>query len=1180
MRLGTVEIPEEVVSAHREGDLVLFVGAGASLDPPSNLPKFRELATRITREHDPEAPAPTQGREDEHLDSLQREGVNVHLRVQQIVRSEDSRPNDVHHAIVNLAMTSPRMRIVTTNYDPHLSSCLPQDSDLDSFAAPNLPAGSNFSGIVYLHGDARRDADDLVVTASDFGRAYLSEGWALDFVKQLFAGTTVLFIGYSHRDTVMRYLARGLPGTSHRYMLHSSESHDTWTDHGIHPISYGAHGELPKLLHGWAGRASMGALDHVSRIRELTRGSPSLSDEEESYLNGIVSDPSRVHHFTNTARGFATPALAASWLDWMARRPQFISLFDALAPKGKLSRRLAVWFSEEFIAEPSLTAEALRIVGQQGGAFSDDLWEQAVWAVHKLEKPSTSAGLWAALLAQAMQPGGQSHLSMLLNDESGWDDETLLLLFERLTEPVFFIEPTRKVGSDPAARVGLDSTSWWFEHTWRQHFEPRLDEFAPELLRIADRNLRYAHRLLASGEPSLSRWTHQSRLRKAISPHWQNLPRRQGAHRLAWIDLLIDVARDSLRCLASSGSPQAAHYIESWLSSQMPLLRRLGLDGLGHRNDIASDNKIQQLIESGLAADSFARHEVLALLEVTLPQAEKQSVEAITAHVAPSGEPWGRDSAAVAGRMLLWIVQHADDAPRASEMLAVLRASFPDVIPTDASVDLLQRQEPTSTSAVENTLASPLLDPASLHSIIQQSPKLAADWLRGDAAGSGEPSEFYERTGTLAAVISQHPHDGLAVIDCVMSPASSRAETDQQIADAILDAWHKNLPAGDDLADIRSRLGEIWRFGTDAWFADTGIDGDRVTWLDHALNHWSGSLTQLLLQCAHVDANDSDEAHHGLPDDLKQIAAAMLAEEGFAGNCARAVLIGKLDFLHIVDREWTQANLLPLLDPTHGAERAAKYWECFVLQGQRTVGMLEDGLADLFARMLPYVEHFEDHARRMYFEHFAAIACFDGDYVDRSALLVKLTLTASIEVRVEWMRHIGGTLSRLTSDEADAQWMAWIHTYWERRLDSLPVALTNAEATEMAQWTVQLASCFPEAVELATSHPATLRDNSRLLYNLYRPEKRKQDVSRPDLVVEYPQSVATLLTHLLTSARHRPRKAHFLPEIVHRLKKQVDFTIVKPLLEAALALDLIRDHDAQPTDPEDGHTSSPSVSSL
>lgn len=42
-----VDVPEELIDAHRRGDLVLFVGAGASVNPPSSLPTFLSLTEAI-----------------------------------------------------------------------------------------------------------------------------------------------------------------------------------------------------------------------------------------------------------------------------------------------------------------------------------------------------------------------------------------------------------------------------------------------------------------------------------------------------------------------------------------------------------------------------------------------------------------------------------------------------------------------------------------------------------------------------------------------------------------------------------------------------------------------------------------------------------------------------------------------------------------------------------------------------------------------------------------------------------------------------------------------------------------------------------------------------------------------------------------------------------------------------
>lgn len=46
---GDVELPDEILDAHERGELVFFVGAGASLGKPSNLPLFESLARKLAR---------------------------------------------------------------------------------------------------------------------------------------------------------------------------------------------------------------------------------------------------------------------------------------------------------------------------------------------------------------------------------------------------------------------------------------------------------------------------------------------------------------------------------------------------------------------------------------------------------------------------------------------------------------------------------------------------------------------------------------------------------------------------------------------------------------------------------------------------------------------------------------------------------------------------------------------------------------------------------------------------------------------------------------------------------------------------------------------------------------------------------------------------------------------------
>lgn len=78
--------------------------------------------------------------------------------------------------------------------------------------APYLPVPrATWQGIVHLHGgcgDANDgNHDNLTFTAADFGRAYLTEGWAARFLTELFLRTrAILFVGYSVSDPVIKYI--------------------------------------------------------------------------------------------------------------------------------------------------------------------------------------------------------------------------------------------------------------------------------------------------------------------------------------------------------------------------------------------------------------------------------------------------------------------------------------------------------------------------------------------------------------------------------------------------------------------------------------------------------------------------------------------------------------------------------------------------------------------------------------------------------------------------------------------------------------------------------------------------------------------------------------------------------------------------------------------------------------
>jgi hypothetical protein len=201
----------------------VFAGAGVSTPPPSNYPDFKELANQVAGgvlTPGPDEPI------DRFLGRLADRGTKVHRMVGEILTNPDSKPNSLHFDLLRLFPSSDALRLVTTNFDPHFSTAtsaiFPDGKPCEIHYAPALPLGDSFSGIVYLHGGVERPFERLVLTDSDFGRAYLTEGWARVFLQKLFERYTVLFVGYSHNDPVMNYLVRGLPppaGTRKRFAL-------------------------------------------------------------------------------------------------------------------------------------------------------------------------------------------------------------------------------------------------------------------------------------------------------------------------------------------------------------------------------------------------------------------------------------------------------------------------------------------------------------------------------------------------------------------------------------------------------------------------------------------------------------------------------------------------------------------------------------------------------------------------------------------------------------------------------------------------------------------------------------------------------------------------------------------------------------------------------------------------
>ena len=435
------DIPDVLLQAHEEGNVVFFCGAGISY--PAGLPDFKGLVEQIYRLNDTtpediEQEAIKRGQFDATLDLLERRMPGQRLKVRRAL-AQALRPRlrregatDTHAALLRLARSREgALRLVTTNFDRVFHAAARRTGQtFQAYAAPMLPIPkrSRWNGLVYLHGLLPETSDDaalnrLVVTSGDFGLSYLTERWAARFVSELFRNYVVCFVGYSINDPVLRYMMDALaadrmlgevtpqawalsdcvPGEEHRKTIE-------WKAKGVTPILYGVsassddHPALHKTLHAWAGIYCEGVLGKERIIVSHALARPSASTQQDDFVGRLLwalSDKSGL-----PARRFAdfNPVPPLDWLleAFSDERYQHsdLSRFGVL-PREEVDAKLR--FSLICRPTPYPLASRMLLVsgGVAGSQWDDVMLHLARWLVRHLDDPRLI--IWIA------QRGGQLH---------------------------------------------------------------------------------------------------------------------------------------------------------------------------------------------------------------------------------------------------------------------------------------------------------------------------------------------------------------------------------------------------------------------------------------------------------------------------------------------------------------------------------------------------------------------------------------------------------------------------------------------------------------------------------------------------------------------------------------------------------------------------------------------------
>ena len=416
------EVPERLLQAHEDGRVVFFCGAGISY--PAGLPSFEGLTKQIYADlnvnPDPVQRVAMKAKQFDRAVGLLEERVvgkrdTVRQSLAKILTSNLSTPNATatHEALLTLSRSRDRrIRLVTTNFDRLFEKIIDdQKLNILRHQAPLLPVPKNrWDSLVYLHGllpdePAHGNLDDLVVSSGDFGRAYLTEGWAAQFVGELFRDYTVCFVGYSIDDPVLRYMTDALaadrllgesPMRPFAFGSYSkgrkAERANEWSAKNVIPILYREHRlhwYLHRTLCAWAEMYRDGISGKESIVVRYAGLRPTASTEEDNFVGRMLwalSDSSGL-----PAKRFANldPVPPLDWLETFSEdiyhQADLISFgVPARAEKDDSLKFSLIRRPTDYTRAPPMT---LMDGVAAGSAWDDAMYHLARWLVRYLDEP-------------------------------------------------------------------------------------------------------------------------------------------------------------------------------------------------------------------------------------------------------------------------------------------------------------------------------------------------------------------------------------------------------------------------------------------------------------------------------------------------------------------------------------------------------------------------------------------------------------------------------------------------------------------------------------------------------------------------------------------------------------------------------------------------------------------------
>ena len=1124
---GGPDVPAELIRKQEAGKMVFFCGAGISR--PAGLPNFEGLVEQVysslhTSPSRSEKDAKERGEFDKVLKLLEQRFTSNTVRME-VARCLSCSPGPdslrLHRALLDVSRNPSGARLVTTNYDDNFARA-DSTKKLRFQAAPDLPDLSNWNSVVHLHGRleasvAEPDVSTLVLTSSDLGKAYLHPpAWAAQFVAALMDRYTVVFVGYSLGDRVIRYLTEAVSEGLSGHPIYSlfgyenekrEDAESTWQEHGIEPILYDSRNHHELLLGTAEEWAKLAADPHGYRVQVAVAGLPQTPDPATH-----EADPGRVVWALQDAAA-AWPAFnrirrkpvpgpqAAAWLNDFAaggllggtdhpkpyERGPAGPMITARAEQQMLqadsvSQAVTLWIETHAHAP-----EVFKWVIERGHNLHFELrrrlWDRLTATEEDLpEVPPRLVHLWSVLLAEPPEDSEfLIRLDRILNHLSEsvplvTDDILLRLLRPRLC---VFPGPAlyRPITPDPQEAALLDCA-----HTevilgcrdeirgWSilTEIEPaRFKGFLARHAATLTEYLKTAFVLLDRSDRTQARLIH---LELADAERAEGDRRRRRLHDIVggWTPL-IEWVQESYN---SSPAEKRNDLLRSWIASEEKMLWRLALDAIAGDERADFDLTGSLLLRSSHAVlwdDDCAREVVSVLREAGTRGSSELQAELVDA----VQQELGADVLPDVDASRLGLVGYRLEAlerggaplsPEAARILATFKERR----------DRSRRRRSQETSALAGrirdlvkVLQAGSVDGETFKRFAQARPVAALLVLKALGKTGEWPVDRWKLALDTAQTRIKESRSGhcLRLAELLLGiPDDLFRELHREVS-WIVDVLAEGWPTEDE-----TTFWHLWRLGWRHRSQDSGSPS-RIDAMTHAMNTTAGRYAGAALK--RVQAVGKRQP---IPEDHLRVLDRIAGDE--SGASGLLMLAFRLNWLYARIPEWTKQNILSRMrwedgSATDGSsEQVRALWEVTAMQGPLPPDLVRALGPDLWTAVRRHQElgHGENLVRLFVYVSASGQPGLISENDSREL--------AKIAVGGE-PRQVGIALSEILKRNpgpADATWRAtvrpWLENYWPREK-----ALNTAESsTALVNVIVETGDAFPDAVEWANGYVSALND--------------------------------------------------------------------------------------------------------